>query len=562
MLIETLLAMRDLPRLHEIASVLVRHGFGDLVRRTGVVGALERAGQALHRGAREPTAALTPAQRARLALAELGPSFVKLGQLLATRVDLLPPDWIAEFEHLQSDVPPVPFEMLLPALEQALGRSPFEVFRELDRTPLGSASIAQVHGATLQDGTAVVIKIVRPGIRPKIDADLRIVAYLAGLLESEIPEAKRYQPAQVVEEFARSMRRELDLAQEARAQERFAQSFAGDPGVLVPRIYWEYTRESMNVQERVQGIPGQDLAAVDAAGLDRRVLACRGADAVLKMILVDGYFHADPHPGNVFYLPDNRIAMIDFGMAGRLSEQRRREIVDMLWGLARRDEQAVTDVLLDWVRDADIDEAKLAADVGDVIFEYEKIALKDVRIGALLNDITGIVRRHSIVLPSDLALLFKALLTLEGLGLKLDPEFRLVEHLGPFLRRVMRERYRPSALVARGRRHLVEYLSSGREPAARLATLAEGSPARAHEARAGSQAPGSFRSAVVAQRQPSYRGHCHRRAHRGHLHRDDGERGADLVRAAPVRPARVSARLHWRGVGAGVDLAVREGLAN
>jgi ubiquinone biosynthesis protein len=459
MLIETLLAMRDLPRLHEIASVLVRHGFGDLVRRTGLLGALERAGQALHRGTREPTAALTPAQRARLAMAELGPSFVKLGQLLATRVDLFPPDWIAEFEHLQSDVPPVPFETLLPAIEQALGRSPFEVFLELDRTALGAASIAQVHGATLQDGSAVVIKVVRPGIRPKIDADLRIVTYLAGLLESEIPEARRYQPVQMVAEFARSMRRELDLAQEARAQERFALNFADDPGVMVPRIYWDYTRESMNVQERVVGIPGQDLAAAEAAGLDRRVLARRGADAVLKMILLDGYFHADPHPGNVFYLPGNRIAMIDFGMAGRLSDQRRREIVDMLWGLARRDEQAVTDVLLDWVRDADVDEAKLAADVGDVIFEYEQVALKDVRIGALLNDITGIVRRHSIVLPSDLALLFKALLTLEGLGLRLDPEFRLVEHLGPFLRRVMRQRYRPQALMARGRRHLAEYLA-------------------------------------------------------------------------------------------------------
>jgi ubiquinone biosynthesis protein len=374
-------------------------------------------------------------------------------------VDLFPPDWIAEFEHLQSDAPPVPYETLLPALEQALGRSPFEVFRDLEHTPLGAASIAQVHGARLQDGSAVVVKVVRPGIRPKIDADLRIVAYLAGLLESEIPEARRYQPVQMVAEFARSMRRELDLAQEARAQERFALSFAGDSGVLVPRIYWDYTRESMNVQERVQGIPGHDLAAVDAAGLDRPALARRGADAVLKMILVDGYFHADPHPGNVFYLPGNCIAMIDFGMAGRLSEPRRREIVDMLWGLARRDEQAVTDVLLDWVRDADVNEAKLAADVGDVIFEYGKVALKDVRIGALLNDITGIVRRHSIVLPSDLALLFKALLTLEGLGLKLDPEFRLVDHLGPFLRRVMRERYRPATLVARGRRHLAEYLT-------------------------------------------------------------------------------------------------------
>ncbi len=305
----------------------------------------------------------------------------------------------------------------------------------------------------------MVVKVVRPGIRPKVDADLRIVAYLAALLESEIPEARRYQPQQMVAEFARSMRRELDLAQEARAQERFALNFAGDAGVLVPRVYREYTGESMNVQERVQGIPGHDLAAVDAAGLDRRALARRGADAVLKMILVDGYFHADPHPGNVFYLPDNRIAMIDFGMVGRLTEQRRGEIVDMLWGLARRDEQAVTEVLLDWVRDAEVDEAKLAADVGEVIFEYEKLALKDVRIGALLNDIAGIVRRHSIVLPSDLALLFKALLTLEGLGLKLDPEFRLVEHLGPFLRKVMRERYRPAALVARGRRQLGEYLA-------------------------------------------------------------------------------------------------------
>ena len=224
--------MRDLPRLHEIASVLVRHGFGDLVRRTGVVGALERAGQALNRGSREPTAALTPAQRARLALAELGPSFVKLGQVLATRVDLFPPDWIAEFEHLQSDVPPVPFR------DAAAG--PGAGAGTLAVRGVPASSTARRWGPPpsprsteqrLQDGTAVVIKMVRPGIRPKIDADLRIVAYLAGLLESEIPEARRYQPAQMVAEFARSLRRELDLVQEARAQERFAQSFAGDPGV-------------------------------------------------------------------------------------------------------------------------------------------------------------------------------------------------------------------------------------------------------------------------------------------------------------------------------------------
>lgn len=459
MLIETLHAMRDLPRLHEIASVLIRHGFGDLVRRAGVIGALERAGQALRLTQPTPGRELTPAQRAGLALAELGPTFVKLGQVLATRVDLFPPDWIAEFEKLQSNVPPVPFDALVPVMEKALGRSPLELFQELTPLPLGAASIAQVHGARLQDGTPVAVKVVRPGIRPKVDADLRILAYLAAVVESEIPEARRFQPARMVDELRRSMRRELDLALEARTQERFAHQFAGSPDIVVPQVYWEYTRETMNVQQRIEGIPGGDLAAVEAAGLDRKILAQRGADAVLKMVLVDGYFHADPHPGNVFYLPGNRIAMIDFGMTGRLSDYRRRQIVDMLWALARRDERGITEVLLDWVADAEVDESRLAADVGDMVFEYEKLALKDVRLSVLLTEITGIMRRHEIVLPPDLALLFKALITLEGLGLKLDPDFRMVDHLTPFLRRLMRERYRPAALAQRGRRRLMDAMA-------------------------------------------------------------------------------------------------------
>jgi ubiquinone biosynthesis protein len=465
MLLETLQAMRDLPRLHEITVVLIRHGFGDLVRRAGVGGVLERAGQVLHWGARGTTEQLTPPQRARLALAELGPTFVKLGQVLATRVDMFPPEWIAEFERLQSDVPPAAFDLMLREMEKALGRSPLEVFQDIEPVPLGSASIAQVHGARLPDGSRVVLKVMRPGIRPKIEADLRILGYLAAMPESEVTEARRFQPVQMVGELGRSLRRELDLALEARTQERFAHSFAGDGAILIPRIFWEYTRESMNVQERVDGIPGNDLAAVDAAGLDRAALARRGADAVLKMILVDGYFHADPHPGNVFYLPGNRIAMIDFGMAGRLNARRQREIVDMLWALARRDAGGIVEVLLEWVPDGEVDEERLAAEVGDLVFDYERVALKDVRIAAVLQDITGIMRRHAIVLPSDLALLFKALITLEGLGRRLDPHFQLVEHLTPFLARLMRERSRPSALLARGRKRLVELATiAGRMP--------------------------------------------------------------------------------------------------
>jgi len=333
------------------------------------------------------------------------------------------------------------------------------VLQDLTPLPLGAASIAQVHGARLQDGTPVVVKVVRPGIRPKVDADLRILAYLAAVVESEIPEARRFQPARMVDELRRSMRRELDLALEARTQERFADQFAGSPDIVIPRVYWEFTREAMNVQQRIEGIPGGDLGAVEAAGLDRKILAQRGADAVLKMVLVDGYFHADPHPGNVFYLPGNRIAMIDFGMTGRLSDYRRRQIVDMLSALARRDERGITEVLLDWVADAEVDELRLAADVGDMVFDYEKLALKDVRLSVLLTEITGIMRRHEIVLPPDLALLFKALITLEGLGLKLDPDFRMVDHLTPFLRRLMRERYRPAALAQRGRRRLLDAMA-------------------------------------------------------------------------------------------------------
>ena len=203
----------------------------------------------------------------------------------------------------------------------------------------------------------------------------------------------------------------------------------------------------------------------NAAGLDRKLLARRGADAVLKMILVDGYFHADPHPGNVFYLPGNRVAMIDFGMTGRLTEQRRHEIVNMLWALSRRDEAGIVEVLLDWVRDGEVDEARLAVEVSDMIFDYEKLPLKDLRVSAVLQDIAGMMRRHSIALPADLALLFKALITVEGLGCQLDPEFQLIDHLTPFLQRLMQERHQPAALLQRGRRRLVELATiAGRVP--------------------------------------------------------------------------------------------------
>ncbi|MGB7778888.1 MAG: AarF/UbiB family protein [Pseudolabrys sp.] len=448
---------RELPRLREISSVFVRHGLGDLVRRAGIATLLEQAGHVLQRGEASEIAHLEPQQRARLAFEQLGPTFVKLGQMLSTREDLLPPTWTTELAQLHSHVAPVPFDDLLPQVEQALGRSPFEVFSNLEREPYAAASIAQVHRAKLASGTPVILKIRRPGIEAKIDADLRILEHLAHLVEREIPEVRRYRPVQVVGQLRGSLERELDLAVEARNTERFARNFADDLDILVPRVYWEWTSSAMNVQEHIEGIRGIDLAAIDNAGLDRKALAARGADAVLKMILVDGFFHADPHPGNVMYLPGNRIALIDFGMVGRLSPVRRRQIVDLLAGLARHDEETMLEVLLDWRGDDFVDEARLATDLGEFAFNYADMQLKDLKIGVLLRRVSAILREHSIVLPVDLTLMFKALISLEGLGRHYDPEFRLIERAKPFLDSAMRERYQPTEAARRAQETLSDF---------------------------------------------------------------------------------------------------------
>jgi len=459
MLRQTLGIMRELPRLHEIASVFIRHGLGEFVHRIGVAGVLERAGAILQRSPANDAVTLDPAQRMRMALEELGPTFVKLGQVMATRVDLFPPRWIAEFEKLHAEVKPVPFEALVAELTRALGKPPFEVFRDIDTRAHGAASIAQVHRAKLQDGTPVVLKVRRPGVRETIEADLRLLRRVSDLIESEIPEARRYRPAEIAEQFARSLEREADFVTETRNIERFAKNFAGDPNIVIPRIYPEWTSDVLLVQEHVEGVPGTDVSAVERANLDKKLLAARGADAFLKMILVDGFFHADPHPGNVFFLPGNRIVIIDFGMVGRLSPQRRKQVIDLMAGLARMEEEPMLEVLLDWAGDAYVDEAKLAADVNELAFEYEGAPLKDIRIGTVIRQFAAIVRSHSIVLPSDLSLMLKALITMEGLARQYDPEFHITEHLTPMLRQALAERYRPGELARRGRSMVSEFMN-------------------------------------------------------------------------------------------------------
>lgn len=456
MLRETMNTLRDLPRLKEIAAVLIRYGFGELVLRLKLPRLLERAG---HRLAwpDDPQEAMVEAPvRARHALENLGATFIKLGQVLSTRVDVFPPEWIAEFEKLQHQVPALPWKTIEPLLIDAYGQPLEQIFRSIEQQPIGSASIAQVHTAVLLDGTAVVLKIRRPGIVPVVEADLSILAQLARLIELEFPEARRFQPVAIVEQFARSLRRELDFVVEARNLDRFGHNFANDPHILVPRVVWPWTRPTVNCQTLVEGIRGHDLAAVDRAGLSRKRLAELGARTVLKMILVDGFFHADLHPGNVFYLLDGRLAFVDFGMVGRLPPERREQICDLLAAVAERDEHGIMEVLLDWSGDRAVDEQQLAWHIAEFMFNYEHVPLKQINFGQMLSDIVDIMRSHSITLPADLTLLFKALITLEGLGRQLDPDFHMVQFLTPFVRKTILARYRPGALMQRGRRNLVE----------------------------------------------------------------------------------------------------------
>ena len=487
MLWQALTAVRDIGRLHDIASILIRYGFGDMVRRMGMANALERAGRALHWNEAEELAHMDPPARVRRAMEALGPTFVKLGQLLATRVDLFEPEWIAEFSRLQDSAHTATYEGIHQQLTEDLGAAPEAVFAAFDPEPLAAASMAQVYRARLEDGTEVVVKVRRPGIRLTVEADLRWMARLAELAESESPELRALQPREVVRQFTQSLRRELDFASECRNAERIAQNFArytgfnGDsvpkakvvgapaqvvappapqePIIVIPRVFWQWTSERVCVQEFIAGISGRQLERVDQAGLDRQVLARRGAQAVLKMIVEDGFFHADPHPGNVFYLPGNRIAFIDFGMVGRLSEARRDQLMRLLLGLVQHEPQRVADVMIEWTGDGATDEDGLTLEIQAFVQQYHGVALKQLRLGAMLTDLVTILRQHQLRLPPDLSLLIKAFVSLEGMGHELDPDFNMAAEAMPLLQKTLRARYAPSAVLQRGWHGVKDMLS-------------------------------------------------------------------------------------------------------
>ena len=453
--LEALETARDLGRLQEIARVLVRHGLGDLVRRLGLAHVLERTGRVLHwEGAQRLVETPGPAHL-RLAFEELGPTFVKLGQLMAGREDLFGPVWTKELAQLRERAAHVPFEQVRAQLEEDLGAPPEDCLARFEREPLAAASIAQVYRAQLKTGEEVVLKVRRPGIREAVEADLRLLKHFAERVEAELPELRRFRPRLFIRHFARSLRDELDLRFEARHAQRMAIELAECEGVATPRVFDRYTRERLLVLEYVQG---QSLGALfDGEGLEPDQgarIARQGTDAYLHMVFEAGFYHADPHPGNLILRPDGTVVLIDFGLVGFLTNARRRELFDLLHAAVMRDEEGVVDVLSIWSQGSVLDPGLLQDDCAAFLDRHLAASMEGLDLGRMLQEIATLVRENNLYLPPDIAGLIKLLVMLDSLGLALDPTFVLARQVEPFVRRQVLRRRSPRRALVSGMREL------------------------------------------------------------------------------------------------------------
>jgi ubiquinone biosynthesis protein len=439
---------RHLNRYRQILTVLIKYGFGDLLEMLKIDQYIEVGLQLISRNRGPRLEPLTRPQRLRMAFEELGPTYIKLGQVLSARPDLIPMDFIQELSKLQDAVPAFSFKEVCKVIESEFGCPPEEIFDSLAETPQASASIGQVHRAVLKDGEAVAVKFQRPGIRKIIEVDLEIMLHLATLAEHHIEELALHRPVKIVDEFARTLEKEIDYKIEATSMERCAQQFLDDPHVYIPKIYREFTTSRILTAEYIEGIKISDFDRLESAGLDRKVITARGADLVLKQIFKHCFFHADPHPGNIFALPNNVICLIDFGMVGVVDRQTRDDFVDLLDSIAHQNEIQVSEVLLKltyW--DEEPDRRMLEREVADFMGRHLYKPLKEIELGKLLQQMLEVAAEFQLRIPPDLFLMIKALGTVEGVGHMLDPDFDMIARATPFIKNVKLERYKPERVA-------------------------------------------------------------------------------------------------------------------
>jgi ubiquinone biosynthesis protein len=430
-------------RQRQIAEVLVRHGLGYVVDGVG----LERF--RTPSSERQDESGAGP-ERLRRVLEDLGPTFIKLGQIVSTRADLLEPEYRAELSKLQDAVPPLAPQEVWEVMVLELGAKAESAFASFGLEPLAAASIGQAHAALLSDGTEVVVKVRRPGAVEQVQEDLEILRNLVTFASRRWEWAARYDLVGLADQFGETLRGELDYLAEGRNAERFATNFAGDPDIQIPKVFWETTTSRLITLERIHGMKITDIAGLERTGVDRRALAQRATRVMAKMVFEDGFFHADPHPGNFFIESDGTIGLIDFGMVGFLSERLRDQLGRLMLALAREDADRLGDALLAiGAATGQVDRARLHEDLAQMLSRYSGRSLGEIELRQSIGDILEIVRRHSLVVPRDVALLIKSLVMNEGMAVDLDPDFRLVEALTPYAHRYMLMRFSPAALAGR-----------------------------------------------------------------------------------------------------------------
>ena len=465
--------IRNIRRWNQIVRVLARHGFTSVLKEIGLGDMLGRLLDSVSLWKEEAELMRMPtAVRLRHAMEELGPTFIKLGQVLSTRRDLVPDDWSREFEKLQSDCPRVDFTEIRGVLERNLGPDLDELFREIDPVPIAAASMAQAHKAVTRDGRTVVLKVLRPGIRETIEGDMEALRFLARLAEEHLPNIG-VDPIATVEEFARELDRETDLEHEARSTERLALMFADDPKISFPKIEWKATTRDVLCENLIHG---RHLVDVDPEELSpelRREIVTNGARAVFHQTLEAGFFHADPHPGNIFVHDDGSVTFIDCGMTGFVDEATRMRLAEIVYGVVKNDPDMVMRAAL-LVADVDQDTVDLKAARGDVqqlVARFVGVPLERIDLADVLDEFFQTLRRHDLRCPADIVLLIKALGTIEGVATKLDPSFDIVAFTQPYIERLLKSRFSPRAVARRVREAALELVHLGEVLPTEIATF-------------------------------------------------------------------------------------------
>lgn len=446
--------IRHLKRYRDVAKVLARHGFGFFVEEIGLLHMLSLPKRLFKDMEEIDTKSV--GERIRQVIEELGPTFVKIGQIASTRGDVIPEDILKELEKLQDNVPPFSFAEVSGIIEEELGSPLGEFFSSFEEKPLAAASIGQVHQARLSSGEKVAVKVQRPQIKALIETDLEILVDLAILAEHRIARMERLQLRDVVEEFAKSLRHELDYTIEGRNAEKIAKQFKDDSSIYIPSIYWDYSTRAVLTMEFVEG---QKLNSVlDQQGYDRKALAEHLVKALFHQVLIEGFFHADPHPGNILLLDGGVISLIDFGMVGRLTLEMKHNFASLVIAMMRQNtESMIKAVLRIGIVPEDVNLPLLTNDVDELREKYMDVPMSQISLGEAISDLFVVAFQHQIRIPSDFTLLAKCLLTLEGIVEKLDPELSIMDMAEPFGIKLLKERYQPSTIAGRIWHNVTDY---------------------------------------------------------------------------------------------------------